>query len=187
MPRFIVQTAPYHGSGKTFWRDGVFLQEPTYCNEALVTLEGTEKPVMTMAVSGRRLLGFWENCNRTLLELLGFWPGLKRTFYIGCPTRTDGAFCKGEFAFEFVVEEAKEEPDETHKCQVCRKRYTARELLSGYRALEEQTSRFDCASLEPGQRAGAVPARLHARSSGQILVRSAQIRARESRRQEAAS
>ena len=138
MPRFIVQTAPYHSSCKAFWRDGVFLREPTYGNEALVTLEGTEKPVMTLAVSGAQPSWFLGELHRTLLDLLAFWPGLKKTFYIGCPTRADGGFCKGEFAFDFVVEEDKEEPDETHKCQVCRKRYTARELLSGYRTIEDQ-------------------------------------------------
>ena len=29
MPRFIVHTAPYHSHCKAFWRDGVFLREPT--------------------------------------------------------------------------------------------------------------------------------------------------------------
>ena len=138
MPRFIVQTAPYHSSLKAFWRYGVFLRDPTYGNEALVTLVGGETSVVTITVSGAQPSWFLGELHRTLLDLLAFWPGLKSTFYIGCPTRVHGGFCKGEFAFDFVVEEDKEEPDESHKCQVCRKRYTARELLSGYRAIEEQ-------------------------------------------------
>ena len=138
MPRFIVQTAPYHGSCKAFWRDGAFLREPTYGNEALVTLEGTEKPVMTIAVAGAQPSWFLGELHRTLLDLLAFWPGLKKKFYISCPTRIDGGFCKGEFVFDFVVEEDKEAPEGKLPCQVCRTRYTPRELLSGYRALEEQ-------------------------------------------------
>ena len=66
MPRFIVQMAPYHGSCKAFWRDGVFLREPTYGNEALVTLEGTEKPVMNIAVSGAQPSWFLGELHRTL-------------------------------------------------------------------------------------------------------------------------
>ena len=138
MPRFIVQMAPYHGSCKAFWRDGVFLREPTYGNEALVTLEGTEKPVMNIAVSGAQPSWFLGELHHTLLNLLAFWPGLKKTYFIGCPTRVGSGFCKGEFAFDFVVAEDMDEPDETYKCQVCRKRYTARELLSGYRAIKDQ-------------------------------------------------
>ena len=138
MPRFIVQTAPYHSGCKTFWRDGVFLREPTYGTEALVTLEGMEKPVITMAVSGAQPSWFLGELHRTLAKLLEFWPGLDKTFYIGCPTRhADDTYCKGEFGFEFVVEEDKEAPDGKIPCQVCRKRYSPHELLFGYRAIEE--------------------------------------------------
>ena len=52
-----------------------------------MTLEGTEKPVMTMSVSGAQPSWFLGELHRTLLELLAFWPGLNKTFYIGCPTR----------------------------------------------------------------------------------------------------
>ena len=138
MPRFIVRTAPYHKGSKSFWRDGVLLREPAFQTEALVTLEGTEKPVMTMAISGAQPSWFLSELHRTLLELLAFWPGLDRTFYIGCPTRhADGTLCKGEFGFDFIVEEEKEKPHGELPCQVCRKRYTPHELLFGYRAIEE--------------------------------------------------
>jgi Leucine-rich repeat (LRR) protein/GTPase SAR1 family protein len=138
MPRFIVQTAPYHRDCKAFWRDGVFLREPTYGTEALVTLEGTEKPVMTMAVSGAQPSWFLGELHRTLIELLAFWPGLDKTFHIGCPTRhPDGIFCKGEFDFGFVIAEDKEAPDGVLPCPACRKRYFPRELLIGYRSIEE--------------------------------------------------
>ena len=139
MARFIVQTAPYHSACKTFWRDGVFLREPTYGTEALVTLEGVEKPVMTITVSGTQPSWFLGELHRTLLELLEFWPGLDKTFYIGCPTRlNDGSFCKGEFKFKYFVEQDKKKPNREHACQDCDEDYTPRQLLSGFRGVEEQ-------------------------------------------------
>ena len=77
MPRFIVQTAPYHIDAKSFWRDGVFLREPTYGTEALVTVEGTEKPVMSLTVAGAQPPWFLGELYRTLSALLAFWPVLR--------------------------------------------------------------------------------------------------------------
>ena len=80
MPRFIVQTAPYHvfthGSFGTFWQDGVFLREPTWGTEALVQLQGTEKPILTITVLGPQPAWFLGELYRTLSRLLVFWPGL---------------------------------------------------------------------------------------------------------------
>jgi hypothetical protein len=64
-------------------------------------------------------------------------PAYTSTGKPGCPTRhQNGAFCNGEFEFEFLIQEDKEAPEVQHACRICRKRYTPRELLSGYRVLE---------------------------------------------------
>jgi Leucine-rich repeat (LRR) protein/GTPase SAR1 family protein len=136
MPRFIVNTADYQTDSSTFWSNGVFLSEKTYGNEALVTLDGIEKPVMTVSVSGPQPPWFLGELYRILQKQLNDWPGLRKTFFIGCPTRTtNGSLCQGEFEFNFLIDEDLEKPEDLHACRVCRKRFTPNQLLSGYRPI----------------------------------------------------
>ena len=143
LPRYTVHTEPYHvlddDSRGLFWTEGVFLREKTYGNEALVTVDGTERPVVTILVNGKQPGWFVSELYRALDSLLGFWPGLKKTYKVLCPTvRDDGQLCTGSFEFDFLVAEDKEHPDENQVCQTCRERRTPRELLFGFGGIQQQ-------------------------------------------------
>jgi hypothetical protein len=146
MARFIVHTAPYHvqcaNDRGIYWHDGVFLHETTG-NEALVTSEGTEKPVLTVIAAGPQPGWFLKDLSRTLLTLLEFWPGLDKTLLVGCPTRDhNDYYCKGGFKLDFLTHMHKVEPDAPHACQVCYRQYSARELLFGYAGVAEERKRL---------------------------------------------
>ena len=97
--------------------------------------------IVDRALPGREeieVAEFLGELHRTLEKLLEFWPGLDKTFYIGCPTKLkDGSFCKGQFKLDFIVRQDKKAPDQPHTCQDCENDYTPRELLLGYRVIEE--------------------------------------------------
>ena len=80
MPRFIVETSDYHqfpeGGRGLHWRNGVFLKETTFGNEALVRIEGRERPILTVSVAGKQPGWFLAQLYPILRELLDFWPGL---------------------------------------------------------------------------------------------------------------
>ncbi len=143
MSRFIVRTSPYHvkdeeGHG-LFWTGGVFLHEPTFGDEALVTIEGVERPVVTLMVRGEQPGWFLGELYRTLNNLLDFWPGLDKTYHALCPTvREDGDLCAGRFDFDFLVAERREHANDNQICQTCRSRWKPGQLLFGYDGVAQQ-------------------------------------------------
>ena len=142
MARFIVQTAPHHveeaGRG-LFWTDGVFMREPAFGDEALATVDGAERPVVTLTVRGKQAGWFLGELYRTLDTLLNFWPGLEKTYHVLCPkVRDDGKLFTGRFDFDFLVAEQMEHPDDNQICQACRSRWKPRDLLFGYGGVARQ-------------------------------------------------
>ena len=153
MARFIVHCEPYHtndnGGRGLFWAEGVFLQEITFGNQALVTVDGVERPIVTITIYGPQPGWFLGELYRTLDSLLGFWPGLEKTYSVVCPTvREDGALCSGRFEFDFLVAERREHSDDNLICQTCRARKRPLELLSGFGGVQEQREGPVHAALE---------------------------------------
>ena len=143
MARFIVQTESYHHYGDDgrglFWTEGVFLKDQTYGNDTLVTVDGTERPIVSITIHGSQPGWFLGEIYRTLDELLKFWPGLEKTYEVVCPkVLDDGGLCSGRFGFDFLVAEPKEHPDDNQVCQVCRSRWKPHQLLFGFDGVRQQ-------------------------------------------------
>ena len=66
-------------------------------------------------------------------------PGLDYSLKVACPEIIDGEPCKGDFKFDFLVKEDKDDPDFPIKCDKCSKKRKPRELLSGFSSIEKHS------------------------------------------------
>lgn len=143
MARFIAASEPHHvyeeGKG-LFWQDGIFLRDSSsFNNEAVVSVEGKEKPYITLTVSGDQPGFLMNELHRTLESVTAFWKGLTRTDYILCPTRhADDSYCRGRFKFDTVLRRAAKETVQELDCQECDREWTPAELLHGLQAVRER-------------------------------------------------
>ncbi len=145
MARLTVQTAPYHVRTKVgrglFWKEGVFLKEEAFGNEALISIEGTERPVLNVTVVGSQPGWFLGDLYRTVEQLFQFWPGLEKKYKIRCPAkRNDGSLCDGEFDFDFIVRQHKKSREKLHTCQNCDEEFTSAHLLEGFGSVTQERS-----------------------------------------------
>ncbi len=144
MARFIAATEPYHiyqdgGGGGLFWQEGVFLRDSSFNNEALVTVEGTEKPLVSIDVSGNQPGFLMSELYKTLESVIGFWKGMTRTDYILCPTEeTDGSYCGGKIKFDTVRRRLAKNFGHEVDCQDCDGKWDPKDLLSGLKAVRDR-------------------------------------------------
>ena len=96
----------YHGKGKNrtglFWKSGIFLEERTYGNQALIKLQKSPSHSLVVHVSGTQPGWFMIQLHRTISDLLRRWPGLEYTFHVPCPTESE-VRCDGNFNFDYLV------------------------------------------------------------------------------------
>ncbi|MCP4305509.1 MAG: hypothetical protein GY788_11650, partial [bacterium] len=143
MARFIAATEPYHdyvdGRG-LFWQKGVFLSDSSsFNNEALVTVEGSEKPFVAITVSGNQPGFLMDELYRTLESVIDFWKGMTRTYHIGCPTRqSDESYCHGRFKFDTVQRRLTKSSNRELDCQECDAEWTPEQLLHGLEAVRDR-------------------------------------------------
>lgn len=144
MARFIAATEPYHCYEERrglFWQEGVFLRDSSsFENEAIVTVEGSEKPFVSILVSGDQP-GFLVNeLHRALESVMDFWKGMTRTYYIFCPTvDNDGGYCSGQFKLETVQRRSRKASSHNLDCQDCDEELTPDTLLHGLKAVRAHT------------------------------------------------
>lgn len=141
MARFIAATEPYHvyvaGKG-LFWQEGVFLRDSSsFNNEALVTVQGSERPLVSIVVSGDQPGFLMNELHRTLESVIGFWKGMTRTYHILCPEPpADNGYCSGVFKFDTVQRRAKTTKRLT--CDECDSEWTPEQLLHGLEAVRDR-------------------------------------------------
>ncbi|MCH8953533.1 MAG: hypothetical protein IID49_15630, partial [Proteobacteria bacterium] len=142
MARFIAATEPYHvyvGGRGLFWQEGVFLRDSfSFKNEALVTVQGSEKPLVSIVVSGDQPGFLMNELHRTLESVIDFWKGMTTTYHILCPTRAaDNGYCRGDFKFETVQRRAAEAGSGL-QCDDCDTKWTPEQLLHGLEAVRDR-------------------------------------------------
>ena len=142
MARLIAATEPYHvyedGKG-LFWQEGVFLSDSSFNNEALVTVEGSEKPFISIDVSGDQPGFLMNELYRTLESVIAFWKGATRTYHIRCPTKeADNGYCRGRFKFDAVQRRSAKNSGRELDCQECDAEWTPEQLLHGLEAVRDR-------------------------------------------------
>ena len=143
MARFIAATEPYHvyvdGRG-LFWQDGVFLRDSSsFDNEALVTVQGSEKPFVSIVVSGDQPGFLMYELYRTLESVIDFWKGMTRTYHVLCPTIKAGEpYCRGRFKFDTVLRRSTKSSGRELDCQDCDTEWTPERLLHGLEAVRDR-------------------------------------------------
>lgn len=141
MARFIAATEPYHlyvDDKGLFWQEGVFLRDSSsFDNEALVTVQGSEKPFVSIVVSGDQPGFLMYELYRTLESVIDFWKGMSKTYHVLCPARAaDNGYCSGDFKFTTVQRRAKTAKLLT--CEECDTDWTSEQLLHGLEAVRDR-------------------------------------------------
>lgn len=140
MARLIAATEPWHvyaeGVG-LFWERGVFLKdEASFNNQALLIVSGTEKPRIDVIVSGDQPAFLMHELYKILESVLAFWMGMKKEYYIKCPTKyPDGTHCPGQFKYDAIVRRIEDKNETAFDCQDCDASWKAERLIHGFEAL----------------------------------------------------
>ena len=147
MARFIAATEPYHiyedGKG-LFWQEGVFLRDSSFDNEALVVVDGREKPLVSIVVSGKQPGFLMNELYRTLEDVIGFWKGMTRTYHIICRKKVaSGGYCSGRFKFDTVHRRSTTSSRRELDCQDCDTEWTPEQLLYGLEAVRDRRQEAD--------------------------------------------
>ncbi len=147
MARIIAATEPYHcyiGDEGLFWQEGVFLEDSSYGNQALVTVDGRERPLVSIVVSGGQPGFLMNKLHKVLEEVISFWDGMTRTYAIQCSTQgANGTYCAGRHLLRTVERRNARKDRRALDYQICDEEFQPEELLYGLQAVAGRRGRKD--------------------------------------------